>query len=237
MHNLQSFQNISGFSNTNAVEAVVTLQSYIKSLSGLAAYYPLDETSGNAINQAPDTLGTLNGTVTGATQGATGQSGTAYSFDGVNDEIAITGAAAINLSVFTYTAIVFRTASGVNHAITGGSKGSGTRSPEFRMNTDNKIELLEQSVASIGVSTGTIAQDTWAHVAVSYSATGVFTFYINGVASGTGTNLRSFAYENHFIGRQLTAEWFAGKIQHYAIFNRVLESSEILQQAQLAGLA
>src|SRR5689334_15280276 len=39
------------------------LYSYINSIPNLIAYYPLNEASGNAINQASGTVGSLNGTV------------------------------------------------------------------------------------------------------------------------------------------------------------------------------
>ena len=50
---------------------------------GLLFYLKLDESSGNAI----DAVGGLSGTVTGATQGATGKINTAYSFDGNTDYV------------------------------------------------------------------------------------------------------------------------------------------------------
>ena len=74
---------------------VAQLYYYIKSLSGLVAYYPLNETEGNAINRAPATFGTLNGTVTGATQGVNGLLGKAYSFNGTSDLVTVSDHASL----------------------------------------------------------------------------------------------------------------------------------------------
>lgn len=51
------------------------------------SYWTLDESSGDAI----DSWGSNDGTVTGATQGVTGVRGTAYSFDGTDDEVTASG--------------------------------------------------------------------------------------------------------------------------------------------------
>lgn len=94
MQNLQNVQNLSSFSRKFG--GSVTLQDYIKSLSGLVAYYPLDETSGNAINRAPATLGSFDGTLTSVTQGVAGQSGNAYTFDGSTSTINLGNASSSN---------------------------------------------------------------------------------------------------------------------------------------------
>lgn len=70
----------------NAVDAG-NLYQYLRKLPKLLAYYPLRESSGNAINYAPLTHGTLAGTVTGASQGIVGQTDYAYHFDGINDTV------------------------------------------------------------------------------------------------------------------------------------------------------
>lgn len=152
--------------------------------------------------------------------------GTCLRFDGANDFITVTGSASINVSTLTHTAWIKVLGTG-NRAIIGGTKASGVRCPEFRVDGNNKLELLEQSVASIATSTGSVPLGIWTFVSVSYSASGVWTFYINGVASGTGTNLRSLAFANTLIGKQLVAENFNGKLDDVRIYGRVLTSTEI----------
>lgn len=153
--------------------------------------------------------------------------GTCLRFDGVDDEILITSPTALQTSVFTYTAWV-KPSTSVNQAIIGDSKGSGTRGPEFRCTSANKIELLEENVASIGTSTGSIIPKQWNFVAVSYDVSGNYAFYINGVAAGSGTNLRTLQHANKYIGRQLTAEFFLGLIDDVRIYNSALTSTEII---------
>lgn len=78
-----------------AVSGRVTLTKYLKSLSSTVGLWSFDETSGNLINLAPATLGSLDGVPAGPTQGATGPGGDAglsYSYDGggaANDTVAL----------------------------------------------------------------------------------------------------------------------------------------------------
>jgi len=78
-----------------AVSGRVTLTKYLESLSGLVGLWSYNETSGNLINLAPATIGSLDGVPAGPTQGATGPGGDAglsYSYDGggaANDTVTI----------------------------------------------------------------------------------------------------------------------------------------------------
>lgn len=68
------------FDPTAAYQAEVLADSPI-------AYWRLEETSGSTV---VDEVGAFNGTRTGATMGAAGAVGTAYSFDGVDDHLTVT---------------------------------------------------------------------------------------------------------------------------------------------------
>lgn len=65
------------------------LKDVIKKMPNLIVYFPLNELSGNAINNAPANINSLNGTVTGTTQGAASGMGRAYSFNGTNNDVTI----------------------------------------------------------------------------------------------------------------------------------------------------
>ena len=70
------------------------------------AYWTLGEDSGVAKDE---TKNTNNGTVTGATRGAVGQVGDAYSFDGINDYVSIAHNTGLNLQTLTMVLWVKRT--------------------------------------------------------------------------------------------------------------------------------
>ena len=257
MHNLQSFQNISGFSNTNAVEAVVTLQSYIKSLSGLVAYYPMDETSGTtAVNQAPDTLGTLDGTITGATINQAGQSGASYSFDGVNDDV-LTGYGPTILSTddfsILFLAKISSTGNTGGYITLVGAKNTGAGATELVVFINNVVDSGLAGTYMIGsgggdiyvnLGSGTDYRDDLWHL-WSFVKTGTSgSLFIDTTTIGTDGDIsatitlgaRYFALgarnSTGTIDRYVKTD-----MQHVSFYNRVVTASERLIILQRAGLA
>ena len=254
MHNLQSFQNISGFSNTNAV---VTLQSYIKSLSGLVVYYPMDETSGSTtVNQAPDTLGTLNGTITGATINQAGQSGASYSFDGVNDSV-LTGYGPTILSTDDFSILFLAKISSTGN--TGseitlvGAKNTGAGATESLVfiNNGGAGGLAGTYIIGSGggdiyinIGSGTDYRDDLWHL-WSFVKTGTSgSLFIDTTTIGTDGDIsatitlgaRYFALgarnSTGTIDRYVKTD-----MQHVSFYNRVVTASERLIILQRAGLA
>lgn len=226
----------------------VPLEDYIKALSGLVAYYPLGELSGNAVNIAPATVGTMDGVVSGAVQGAAGQSGNAYVFD-ATDKISITSEAAAN----SLTAVSIAALININSA---GGGGFG----RLIQKGDNAVGYwdINTLVGSINFTADFATQDLVARIVIPSSAWVylVFTYtggataasdvvgYINGVAQAhslnqDGTGGRNADSTHLTIANRFsdTARVFDGKAQHIAVFNRILSSSEALRMAQLAGLA
>ena len=213
------------------------LQTYIKSLSGLVAYYPLDEASGNAINRAPATQGSLDGIATGATQGVTGLVGNAYSFDGVDDLITISDSAPlgglpevtifflINLPVIS----VFR-------------KIMRSDAYDFGLNNSGSIftELLGLSNGNSGTwdsqPGGGVDDDTWRLFTITYDGSQILGF-LNGVVvettasvSGTINGATSLVIGNS------GGEWYQGLMQHIGFLNRALTPAEVLGLTQRMGL-
>ena len=239
MRNLQSFQNISGFSNTNAVEAVVTLQSYIKSLSGLVAYYPMDETSGTtAVNQAPDTLGTLDGTITGATINQAGQSGTAYSFDNINDLVDCGNNAAFQITTGTIGA--FMKADAALGVLT---NAVVSKENAYSMFVDNLLFKTYSWAGSTGFRSSAIdvvTDQIWHSVAMSFisGSTNNCLLYLDGVLVLTTTiTIQSNAQSLRIGDSAISDHVWHGLIQHAFVCNAVVPASNILSIAQLAGIA
>jgi len=107
---------------------------------GLISFWKLDESSGNAI----DSHGTNDGTVNGATQGAAGRVGTAYSFDG-NDyvDVGTLGNYGTDLDekFWTMAMWVKTTTDGVRMCLFGNNEGT-TFQIKFLINTDDDIGTL-----------------------------------------------------------------------------------------------
>ncbi|MDQ3159354.1 MAG: LamG domain-containing protein [bacterium] len=226
-----------------------SLSSYIKSLSGLVAYYPLDETSGNAINQAPATLGTLNGTVSGATQGVAGQSGKAYSFDGVNDKIEIPFTRTD--SEGTLLALIKPTSLQESVVVNILQQATNDQILRITLGIGGSLGiLLKSSVDFYRATGGTYAANNWYLIALTNSASGNKLYingslqsltYTSGSASANGW-LDDISKTEYAIGVTNLASaadvsWFAGLTQHHAYFNTALSADTISQIKQQAGLA
>ncbi|KKN88640.1 hypothetical protein LCGC14_0245310 [marine sediment metagenome] len=150
--------------------------------NGVVSYWKFDDLSGPAI----DSAGSNNGTVVGATQGAAGKIGTAYSFDG-NDYINIDNA--VN-DVATDTEGTFATwVRPVVASSAGRIFGFGdTNANEFITFTNNGnaqavIALTVAGVTKFNIRTTTTAftNNTWAHVAVVQDGISPI-IYINAIA-------------------------------------------------------
>jgi hypothetical protein len=189
---------------------------------GLAGWWKMD---GNAKDSTP--YGD-SGTVTGATltTDRKGAANSAYGFSSTTDNIAVPTNSALNSSVFTFSAWVKPTsASNIGTII--GSNGNG--GPQFRIETDLSINLLKQNIAGVGShSTTALTLNAWNHVAVTYDASGNYVYYVNGLASGSGTNLLAFSFTNYILGKkQSNLETLVGSLSDVRTYSRVLSANEI----------
>ena len=233
------------------------LSNYIKHLSGLVAYYPLDEVSGStAYNKAPTTQGTFNGTITGATVGQAGKVGRAYSFDGTGDYIT-TGFSVKNQSLITFGAII-------NFADTAGNKRIYYESPAGDTTTTRfGININSAEKVDIGIRTGLPADPIVGCVSDAAIGAGAYHLlvvdidlpndtahmYLDGVAfaftiiGGAFASIdSSFANTSPAISvigsRQGGTDSFNGKIQHlFMLGGQLLNGSQVLKLARIAGLA
>lgn len=195
-------------------------------LYGGVAYYKLDESSGNA----SDSIGTNTLTNTNATYAAA-KINNGASLDG--STAYFTGSTSA-YQVFTYNAWVYNTNHSATHTIKGGLYETSYGAPQFRIETNQKIGLIKAGVAAIDYSSGTVPDTTWTMVTVTYDVSGNYVFYINGSASGSGTNLQTFLNKSILIGAtqdnaSVYAEKMNGLIDEVSIFNRALTSTEVTE--------
>ena len=108
-------------------------------------------------------------------------------FDGTNDRLTIADNAALRPGTgnFTIEAWVYRAAAGAAHTIF--AKGGASTGFVFGITSGNVLRFTD-TTSNID-STGTIAANTWVHVAVAREGTGSnqLKLYINGVQDGQGT--------------------------------------------------
>lgn len=215
------------------------VKTYIINLPDLIAYYPLNELSGNAINRAPSTFGTYNGVVTSTTQGVAGKLGRAYSFDGIDDGVLVTGLIpTLPLSVIVF---VNQSKGDVNDRILDQASGGPINGWNVGVGGSNNFQISIWDGAGNTANVNylpTINNDTWYLLGVSISATSLRT-YLNGVYTGnqdTSVDIGTVTANLSFGKRTAGSNFWKGLLQHIAIFNRSLAATEHLKLAQLAGL-
>lgn len=228
------------------------LQNYIKSLIGLVAYYPLDETSGNAINHAPATLGTLDGTVTGATQGVAGQSGNAYSFDGVNDAVSIPYHISYSTSQpfsWGFLAKISSTEDTGSHTIVGAREGGTASEAIVYIDSSGKpkVFVAANNNTNIHINSPTTdmrddAYHLWTFVRDVAADKGFL--YVDGVLIGSiddnTTTTIDMVIDLNIGARNLngtTDRFIVAEIQHVFFTESALVSDQITRLAQLSELA
>lgn len=126
---------------------------------------------------------------------------------------------------FTISTWIKPTAIGAQQTIIGTISNGG---PYLRLNTDGTLSLQKENTGLIGNSVGAVSAGSWAYVTVSYNLDGQYIFYINGTASGTGTNAQTFSWSQQLIGMQAGQSYpFGGSMAMFSMYNRVLTSQEI----------
>lgn len=225
------------------------LGEYIESLSGLVAYYPLDETSGNAINNAPSTLDLYDGSVSGVAQGVAGQIGNAYTFNST-DKISVTTDATLD----SLTAVSVAVLVNINGDGGGGFGRIIAKGPNavgyWEMSTQNSgaVQFSADHVTQDLVTRFSVTYDEWVCLVFTYNGDATASTSVNGYINGVeavhtvnqnGTGGRTTDSSVMAIGNRNsdTARVFDGSMQHVAVFNRELTASEALVIAQKAGLA
>ena len=157
-----------------------------------------------------------------------------YSFDG-GDYITLPDP--VVTQVFTLATWIYADSSGSgSRAILGGSTNgigapSTTGNIEVRMglaaDSDDKLRLIKQNTAVVHTSTHSIPQDTWIHIACTYDASNVATFYTNGVADGVVTSAQTFVSADNWIGASDNGEYWDGYLDEFRLYGSALSGAEI----------
>ena len=130
---------------------------------------------------------------------------------------------------------VFKIASATNSAIIGNNLG-GSTDVEWRINSSQHQELLNEGFSSICTGTATFSVGTWYAVAFTYdSGTGVCTLYtISGgtyTSDGTATNARTVTGGVADIGMGASAEYFDGTIAEVGLSTSIWSAANLTTNA------
>ena len=204
-------------------------------VSGLAAYYPFDETSGTAI---ADLSGNANnGTMTnmdGATDHIPGVIGNGLDFDGADDHVVVPQAASLNFSTSHSMTLWVRPAAWP-------ASGQNATFLAKRTFANYYFEMGDTGLASGGfydggtyrgfTAPGALALGTWYHLAAVFDDTGnTYKVYINGVeVLNTGAAwVPQVQVGNLYIGTlEASIQFFTGALDEIRLYNRALTAGEI----------
>lgn len=190
--------------------------------------------NGVTLSAKDSTAGAFNGTISGPTA-TTGKIDGAASFTAASANISVGGGSAgagtpglLDFDTFTYSAWVSRNAINADQDVYNGGAGL---TPQFRIGSDNKIQLVKTNVAGIASSAGTVPITTLTHIAVSWdNSTGAYAFYINGALSGSGT-ATVLGWSYGFNAHQWRIGYFNAqpneKIDEMRVYNNVRNSDWI----------
>jgi hypothetical protein len=170
-------------------------------------------------------------TVLNDTGYAAGKVGQAFSFDGSDDGVAVSGTTNVQ-GARTIEAWVFphaNTGRGLP-IMTGGTVG--VHGDFFAIDSTNKLYVDHWNVGGPS-SSSSLTPDAWNHVAMTFDGSTI-RYYINGQAAGSGSGslydypLNTYDIGGNAIGGTTTKASMNGLIDEPTLYNRALSASEIL---------
>jgi chitodextrinase len=200
--------------------------------SGLVAAYSFDEASGLTVT---DLSGNINqGTMTNGPVRVAGRTGSAVSFDGLNDYVLVPHSSSLSLSPALTLSAWVRKSSLVGYD-TIFSKGTGGGAFNYYLDTYNG-ELLFGFVnggyREFQTTGATLQPNTWYHLAATFDdAANTVRLYINGVQRAVFTTTISLLPNTQalYLGRSQASsgEYWHGLLDDLRIHSRALSQAEI----------
>lgn len=218
---------------SDILEVRVSSICTIKNIPGLAGWWP-----GNG--SATDVIASREARLGGGTSFTAGQVGGAFSFDGANDSVRVTGDSALDVGAgagfsiefWLHSADVTRNARLL--AFHNGLAANGTNVGVniFQLAGNLHTQIPDPAGATHEfVANGALAANTWTHVAVTYDRTrGLARAYVNG-AQRTLANVGSYlprTLGNLYFGNMpFDANHFRGMLDEVSVYNRTLDGQEV----------
>lgn len=189
-------------------------------IDNCTAYYAMD------VNENPqsDSVGSNDLTVNGATYNASGKISACYSFDGNNDEMSRTSAAALSFTTAMSISVWYYPDNLNNVQVITNKKWNY----ELAVLTNGTVRFYPGTGGGWGTpktSTDTVTAGQWNHIVVTYNdAANQAIFYINGNSANTTTCNDSLGTNNEkfYVGRDPGSSRIAGDIDELGLWDDTL---------------
>ncbi|MCD6435543.1 MAG: PQQ-binding-like beta-propeller repeat protein, partial [Clostridiales bacterium] len=197
--------------------------------TGLVAYYKLDKTSGVVV----DALGNYDGTNNGATRGVTGKINKSFQFVNADNDYVDTNHIFDMENALTWS-VWFNTGTTYNYILSQSYGGADTGGYSLKDDGSGYFGFIKGSgsgSSTILSTTKNLKDNSWHYVAVTYDGISTWKFYIDGVLEDTATHTGSNTHNREmWFGRRPDGSTtsFEGKIDEIGIWNRTLNSTEIV---------
>jgi hypothetical protein len=241
---------------TSASSATTTVNMPSQPVTITATYSALPPTPPNQVTAlsfsegsgttAADSSGSgHNGTLLNGPTWTAGKFDNGVSLDGTNDYVSVANPSTLNFGTSDFTIALWlkRQATGAEHTIFSKTASTAwtTGGKEFYISaSDNKLKFGCAGLPELS-STGTITNDgLWHHVAVTFNdSSNTVTFYIDGAASGGGTQNLLADVSTHVVklGGHPHPHTFRGQVDEFRIFSRALSASEVQSKMNNAILS
>jgi glucose/arabinose dehydrogenase len=194
------------------------------------AAYSFDEGSGTSVADATD--GGHGGAVSGATWTADGRFGSALTFDGIDDRVAIPDHSELDLATGMTLEAWVRPSALASWRTVLFKAGDGGHVYALYGNDSATRPLAEASIAAdVEQARGTAALATgqWTHLTATYDGANL-RLYANGALATTTPAegvIDVSGGELWIGGNPIWSEWFAGEIDEVRVYDRPLDAAEI----------
>lgn len=151
----------------------------------------------------------------------TNDAGGAIHFDATND--ALTGTNALTLKPATFFCLINMDSTAGSNYMLGGTTNGG-----LGVNANTTfLQLNTTSTANIATASTQVSASAWLRLIITYSGTGEYAFYIDGVAAGSGTNDVAVASSVIQMGFVNAGVLLDAAIKDYGVYDSVYSGADI----------
>lgn len=187
--------------------------------TGLVAHYNFETATGPVVDDAGNNDGSTS--PTGVDRNATGKTGKAFNFDGLNGRVDIPGAPEMNPVNFTLAYWVKSDGAQGTYARISGFAGF-----DFEVAVGDAINRLKIYIGAWYDTGYDLSYNTWTHIATTYDGT-TFRVYVDGQEIKNYLQSRTLYGNLYFAGNYMGNECFDGTIDDARLYNRALTSADV----------